>query len=72
MIKHALESIKLEHKIIERQSINAMNEVEKTKSDIVVIKQKKEDIALQMVDLEQSNSFTINFVNCKVYMIVNF
>lgn len=52
-LKSALESVKLEQKVVEKRTINSIKEIEKTKADIESIKEKKEKLSLEIVDLQQ-------------------
>lgn len=52
-LKSAIEDLKLEQKVIEKTAINRMREIEKIKADIESIKEKKEKLMLEIVDLKQ-------------------
>ncbi|OXU17684.1 hypothetical protein TSAR_008718 [Trichomalopsis sarcophagae] len=54
-LKAAIENLKLEQKVIEKKAINRMKEIEKTKTDIESIKERKEKLMLEIVDLKQES-----------------
>lgn len=56
-LKKSVESVKLEQKIVEKKTINAIKETEKTKTEIENIKEMKEKISLELVDIEQGKNF---------------
>lgn len=52
-----MENVKLEQKVVEKRTINAIEETEKIKTETEKIKEEKEKISLELVDLEQGMSF---------------
>lgn len=72
-LKTSIEKIKLEQKLVEKKTMNAIKDIEKTKADIENIKEKKEKLSIEMVDIEQGNCAS-NFIATftLIFTIFNF
>ncbi|XP_058794504.1 uncharacterized protein LOC131666122 [Phymastichus coffea] len=54
-LKNSLDKIKLEQKVVEKKTINMMKEIERTKAEIESIKEMREKLSLDIVDLQQES-----------------
>lgn len=61
-LKSSLDKIKLEQKVVEKKAINTIKEIEKTKTDIESIQEKREKLSLEIVDLQQGKNL---YFDCK-------
>jgi seryl-tRNA synthetase len=61
-LKNDLENINLEQKVVEKKTIRMIKDIEKTKADITSIKESKEKLALEIIDLQQGEIYSFSFL----------
>ena len=54
-LKASIENVVLEQKLVEKKTLNTMKEIDKTKEEIERIKESKEKLMLEIVDLQDGN-----------------
>ncbi|XP_014209017.1 uncharacterized protein LOC106639770 [Copidosoma floridanum] len=52
-LKESLETIRLEQKVVEKKTMNSIREIDRIRTEMELIKEKKETLSLEIVDLQQ-------------------